>query len=423
MAEQFYTILTKVGKAKIANAAALGTQINLVKFHVGDGNGSYYSPTEEQTQLENKVWEGNISSIRIDDENPNWIILESVIPGTDGGFMVREVGAVDAEGNLIAIGKFPETYKPAAGDGSIKDLILKMVLEVSNTSSVTLKIDPTVILASKKDVLDLEKKVNKLENTVNTLELVDTKVKLTDPDNLFEFEEQPNINQAILANKTSILSLEEDAGDLTNLQTNNKASLVAAINEVFQSANNGKDIIANAIGSPLVNSDAFSVMVEKIDTLTQTFQNTLTEKGVDVLPDDKMLTLIGKVGDVEVIPNVIAGDSTVIFGTIEKIGSTSSTPGYWNYDLIKFCVNGSVRLNFDIYTSRRYGKFKFILTSKDGHVKHESPVFEGISEQTTLYTYDIDNIENGDVLSLDVTGMNSSYASSLNRLKISCDGI
>ena len=219
MAEQFYTILTKVGKAKIANAAALGTQINLVKFHVGDGNGSYYSPTEDQTQLKNKVWEGNISSIRIDDANPNWIILESVIPGTDGGFMVREVGAVDAEGNLIAIGKFPETYKPVAGDGSIKDLILKMVLEVSNTSSVTLKIDPTVILASKKDVLDLEKKVNKIENTVNTLELVDTKVKLTDSDNLFEFEGQPNINQAILANKTSILELVKSVGDL-NVEVN-----------------------------------------------------------------------------------------------------------------------------------------------------------------------------------------------------------
>ena len=123
--------------------------------------------------------------------------------------MVREVGAIDSGGNLIAIGKFPETYKPIAGDGSIKDLILKMVLEVSNTSSVTLKIDPTVILASKKDVLDLEKKIKKLENTVETLELVDTKVKLTDPDELFEFGNEANINQAILANRKSVLSKTE----------------------------------------------------------------------------------------------------------------------------------------------------------------------------------------------------------------------
>ena len=84
-----------------------------------------------------------------------------------------------------------------------------MVLEVSNTSSVTLKIDPTVILASKKDVLDLEKKIKKLENTVETLELVDTKVKLTDPDELFEFGNEANINKAILANRKSVLSKTE----------------------------------------------------------------------------------------------------------------------------------------------------------------------------------------------------------------------
>ncbi|WP_343101882.1 phage tail protein [Romboutsia sp. MSSM.1001216sp_RTP31141st1_G3_RTP31141_220114] len=203
MNEQFYTILTQIGKAKIANATALGTQINIVKFHVGDGNGSYYNPTEEQTQLKNKLWEGNISSIRVDDENQNWIILEAVIPGSDGGFMVREVGAVDSDGNLIAIGKFPETYKPIAGDGSVKDLILKMVLEVSNTSSVTLKIDPTVILATKKDILDLEEKIN-------SIELVDTKVKLTDPDNLFELGEDANINKALIKLFNKSNQIEED---------------------------------------------------------------------------------------------------------------------------------------------------------------------------------------------------------------------
>lgn len=198
MSEQFYTILTKIGKAKIANATALGHQIDLVKFQIGDGNGSYYNPNEDQTQLKNKVWEGNISSIRVDEENPNWIVLETLIPGTDGGFMVREAAAVDNEGNLIAIGKYPETYKPVAGDGSIKDLIIKMIIEVSNTSVVTLKVDPTVILATKNDILGLD---NKIKN----IKLIDTKVKLTDNDNLFEFEGEANINQAILANKTSIL--------------------------------------------------------------------------------------------------------------------------------------------------------------------------------------------------------------------------
>ena len=236
MSEQFYTILTKIGKAKIANSAALGNQVDLVKFQIGDGNGSYYSPNEDQTQLKNKVWEGNISSIRIDDENPNWIVLETLIPGTDGGFMVREAAAVDNEGNLIAIGKYPETYKPVAGDGSIKDLIIKMVIEVSNASSITLKVDPTVILATKNDILELEKKVNKnkedikyLTNTINTLELVDTKIKLTDPEDEFGLGEDANINQAIFANKTSISELQKELGtNKTTLQNN-----INAIREVL----------------------------------------------------------------------------------------------------------------------------------------------------------------------------------------------
>lgn len=161
MAEQFYTILTKIGKAKIANATALGTKVNLTKFQVGDGNGTYYNPTEDQTQLRNKVWEGNISSIAIDEQNPNWIVLDVIIPGDVGGFMIREAAALDDEGNLIAIGKYPETYKPVIADGSTKDLIIKMILEVSNTSSVTLKVDPTVILATQKDIQILN---NKIEN-------------------------------------------------------------------------------------------------------------------------------------------------------------------------------------------------------------------------------------------------------------------
>ena len=168
MAENFYTILTTVGKAKIANASALGTKINLTTFVVGDSNGVYYNPTEDQTALRKEVWRGNISSIGIDKENPNWIVLETVIPSTDGGFMVREAGVLDVEGNLIAIGKYPETYKPIVSEGSAKDLYIRMILEVSNAASVTLKIDPSVVLATKKDIevitskmTDLSKKVTK----------------------------------------------------------------------------------------------------------------------------------------------------------------------------------------------------------------------------------------------------------------------
>lgn len=160
MAEQFYIILTSVGKAKIANANILGNKINFVKLKVGDGGGTYYNPTEDQIDIKNKVWEGNINSISIDENNPNWIIIETVIPGDVGGFFVREAGMFDGDNNLIAIGKYPETYKPIASEGSSKDLVIKMILEISNSENVTLKIDPSVVIATKNDIIQLTLKLN-----------------------------------------------------------------------------------------------------------------------------------------------------------------------------------------------------------------------------------------------------------------------
>ena len=155
MAEQFYTILTAIGEAKIANAAALGEKVELIELALGDGGGSYYNPTEDQTELQNEVWRGSINAVEVDTENPNWITIQTVVPSQHGGFMIREAGVFDNEGDLIAVGKYPETYKPVAADGSIKDLVVRMILEVGNTSSVQLKVDPTIVLATKKDINDL----------------------------------------------------------------------------------------------------------------------------------------------------------------------------------------------------------------------------------------------------------------------------
>ncbi|WP_192859426.1 phage tail protein, partial [Clostridium botulinum] len=163
MAEKFYTILTKVGKAKIANATALGNKVNFTTLKVGDGGGKYYNPTEEQEDLVNEVWQGNINSIRVDENNPNWVVIEVIIPSSVGGFMIREAGVFDDENNMLAIGKYPETYKPQAQDGSTKDLVIRTNLEISNTSSVTLKVDPTVILATQKDIQILENKIKNIK--------------------------------------------------------------------------------------------------------------------------------------------------------------------------------------------------------------------------------------------------------------------
>ncbi|CAI3628307.1 putative phage tail fiber protein [Clostridium neonatale] len=167
MAAQFYTILTEIGKAKIANSGVMGTKVNFTKLKIGDGNGSYYNPTEKQTDLVNTKWEGNITHVGTDEKNPNWIVIEVMIPANVGGFTIREYGAFDDEGNMLAISKCAETYKPTADDGSTKELLIKMILAVSNTENITLKIDPTIIFAKKSEIEEVKNVVNDITDKLN----------------------------------------------------------------------------------------------------------------------------------------------------------------------------------------------------------------------------------------------------------------
>ena len=167
MAEKFYTIITDIGKAKIANCISQATKVDFVKMKVGDGGGKYYNPIETQTDLINTVWEGDIGHVVVDKENPNWINIEVILPADVGGFMIREYGVFDSENNLLAIAKCAETYKPVAAEGSTKELNMKMILAISNIDSITLKIDPALMYAKKKDLDVISNKVNELEDKLN----------------------------------------------------------------------------------------------------------------------------------------------------------------------------------------------------------------------------------------------------------------
>ncbi|HGY0940913.1 TPA: phage tail protein [Vibrio cholerae] len=148
----FFTILTKVGEAKLANATALGQTVQFEKLAVGDGNGVLPTPDQNQTALINEVRREPLNSVEIDPNNPNWIICEQIIPEDVGGWTIREVGIYDVDGDLIAVGNFPETYKPILEEGSGRTQTVRIVLQVSSSSSVELKIDPSIVLATREYV-------------------------------------------------------------------------------------------------------------------------------------------------------------------------------------------------------------------------------------------------------------------------------
>ena len=150
----YYTLLTNIGQAKIANAIALGQQVDWVEMAVGDGNGNPTTPTEGQTALVNEVYRAGINQLTVDDVNPNYIVAEMVIPTNVGGWSVNEVGIFDDDGNMVAVANFPATYKPELEEGSGRDLVVRIIIQVTNASVVTLKTDPAIVLASQKWVID-----------------------------------------------------------------------------------------------------------------------------------------------------------------------------------------------------------------------------------------------------------------------------
>lgn len=155
---KYFALLTKLGENLLAQATALGTKIELTHMAVGDGGGKLPTPDTNQTKLIAEKRRAAINTLFIDDKNKNQIIAEQIIPEQDGGWWIREIGLFDKDGNLVAVANCPETYKPQLAEGSGRTQSIRMVLIVSHTESVTLKIDPSVVLATREFVDDSVKK-------------------------------------------------------------------------------------------------------------------------------------------------------------------------------------------------------------------------------------------------------------------------
>lgn len=152
MAVTYYALLTTVGAGKLANATALGTTLKITQLAVGDGGGNVPTPDASRTALVNEVRRAPLNQLSVDPANAAQIIAEQVIPEDVGGWWIREMGLYDEAGALIAYANCAPSYKPQLAEGSGRTQTVRMVLIVSNTASVELKIDPSVVLATREYV-------------------------------------------------------------------------------------------------------------------------------------------------------------------------------------------------------------------------------------------------------------------------------
>lgn len=167
-----YTILTDLGAAKVANALRAGSRIEIKEMALGDGNGQLPQPTGDAKALINERYRAQINSASVDAKNDAWVIFEQILLPDVGGWWIREVALYDTDGDLIAIGNYPEQYKPLLTEGASTTQTVRVVIQVLSSAAITLNVDPSVVLATRKD---LESAVQQLdEHKVSKEELSKT---------------------------------------------------------------------------------------------------------------------------------------------------------------------------------------------------------------------------------------------------------
>ena len=159
---KYKTIVTDLGKEKIAAAALEGRKVNIVAAAVGDGGGAYYIPTPDQRSLRGEQWRGDIAAKRINRDSPNIIDIKAVIPRNVGGFTVRELGVFDDQGNLIAVCNVPDTEKAVILEGIAATLTLTMHIIVADATVLSFTIDPTLDPVPHEEFMELQEAHEKL---------------------------------------------------------------------------------------------------------------------------------------------------------------------------------------------------------------------------------------------------------------------
>ena len=147
MADQdtlYVAMLTDVGAAQLASAAATGTPLNFTHMAVGDGNGVTPIPSKLQTALIHENLRLPLNRLTARADRPV-IVAELILPSNVGGWWVREVGLYDSAGRLVAVANYPATFKPTLGQGTGRTQGIRLQILVSSTANITLLDDPTLV--------------------------------------------------------------------------------------------------------------------------------------------------------------------------------------------------------------------------------------------------------------------------------------
>ena len=246
MSAKFFALLTVIGANKLAKATALGTTLKITQMAVGDGGGTLPTPDTQQTKLVGEKRRAGLNTLFVDPKNDSQIIAEQVIPENEGGYWIREIGLFDDEGSLIAVGNCPETYKPQLQEGSGRTQTIRMILTVSHTESVELKVDPSVILATREFVNNAIESASK-QTLEEVAKLYATKTELsTGLSQVQKSVDEANTNANSRVPNTRKVNNKPLSTDITLTADDVGAATPAQVNEAKTAASNAQTAANNA---------------------------------------------------------------------------------------------------------------------------------------------------------------------------------
>ncbi|EAA7875944.1 phage tail protein [Salmonella enterica subsp. enterica serovar Madelia] len=337
MSAKFYTLLTDIGAAKLASATALGIPLKITHMAVGDGGGVLPTPSAQQTALVAEKRRAALNMLYIDPQNSSQIIAEQVIPETEGGWWIREVGLFDETGALIAVGNCPESYKPQLTEGSGRTQTVRMVLITSSTDNITLKIDPAVVLATRKYVDD-----KALELKVYVDDLMAKHLAAPDPHSQYAQKDSPTL--------TGIPKVPTPAAGNSTKQIANTEFVASSIAAMVDSAPAALDTL-NELAAALGNDPNFATTMINALAGKQPLDNTLTNlSGKDIaglltylglgetinlaknaVPATRRVNSKPLTGDITLWASDVGAISADAVGEITDNGTMASanTPGWW----------------------------------------------------------------------------------------------
>lgn len=158
MSYKYFTVLTDVGKQKLAEAIANETALDFTEMAVGDSNGTSYEPTSDMTALKHVTYRAAIGSMKINAEDKNIMEFEFVVPASTGGFYVREAGLYSSDGTLIAISRLPEQYKADMAEGAGSSMTVRILVAISSDAQIYITVPASITYATQTYVVEEFKK-------------------------------------------------------------------------------------------------------------------------------------------------------------------------------------------------------------------------------------------------------------------------